>query len=85
MSHLTDEIAALEAELTRLKAIQAAEDAEAARALQNRPAGLPPDWLPFLFKVDGTFETAAWYSPKYTISVLRIVTTSTLALPTGKP
>lgn len=72
MSHLTDQIAALEAELAELKAIQKAEDDEKARAEATRPAGIPLDWLPALFKVNGVFETVAWYNPGYTISVLKL-------------
>lgn len=73
MSHLTEQIARLRAELTALEAIQAAEVSEQDRANQNRPAGIPPTWKPFLFKVNGSFATVAWHDPGYTISALRVV------------
>lgn len=73
MSHLTEQIVALEAKLAELKALEKAEDDEKKRTEANRPAGIPPTWLPLLFKVNGVYATVAWYDPAYTLSALKLV------------
>lgn len=82
MSHLLDQITRLRAELAELEALQLAETSAQDRADQNRPAGIPPTWKPFLFKVNGTFEIVAWYDPAYSLSALRLATPTPPTPPT---
>lgn len=82
MSHLTEQIASLRAELAELEAIQLAEDAAQDRANQNRPAGIPPTWKPVLFKVNGSFDIIAWHDPNYTVSTLRLAVATPPTAPT---
>lgn len=71
MSHNAERIAKLRAELAQLEAEEAAEQAELARVGAARPAGIPATWLPALVKVNGSFQTVAWYDPAYTVGFLR--------------
>lgn len=68
MAHTTTRIAELEAQLTKLRADEAAESA--AKAVQ-RPVGIPPTWVPITFRRGPvSFVLVAWADPRFIVEVI---------------